>query len=293
MGLSWYDGSMEWFSNVVGQEQAKRVLIGGLASGNLPQTLVFVGPRGVGRRLTAGLLAEYLHESANPTHADTFYFETVLEDKRARNVAVPMKETTNDMIRFLQMSPMVSKVKVAIVGEAGTMSEESQSALLKTLEEPRSDRLIVLVVERLEDLLPTILSRSQVVRFSLLPDVLVAESIHEPVDSKLTQMANGSIGRAMDLKNDSDMVLRMERLRDRWMKLKGQDIESRLVWSEELRERDRAIEFLEEGLRWIHRDVMGEMAWRVEEIEQVEKTLMKVRDNANVRLALDAMMLSV
>ena len=284
---------MEWFSNVVGQEQAKRVLIGGLASGNLPQTLVFVGPRGVGRRLTAGLLAEYLHESTNPTHADTFYFETVLEDKRARNVAVPMKETTNDMIRFLQMSPMISKVKVAIVGEAGQMSEESQSALLKTLEEPRSDRLIVLVVEGLEDLLPTILSRSQVVRFSLLSDVLVAESIHEPVDSKLTQMANGSIGRAMDLKNDSDMVLRMERLRDYWMKLKGQDIESRLAWSEELRERDRAIEFLEEGLRWIHRDVMGEMAWRVEEIEQVEKTLMKVRDNANVRLALDAMMLSV
>lgn len=284
---------MELFSNVVGQDRAKRVLTKGTFAGNLPQTLVFVGPRGVGRRMVARLLAEHLHRSANPAHVDTFCFESVLEDKRLRNTAVPMKETTNEMIRFLQMSPMLSKYKVAIVGQAEQLSEESQSGLLKTLEEPRSDRVIILVVEKLEDLLPTILSRAQVVRFVALDDSQVSRVVGEPIDSKIVQMAGGSIGRAWDLKNDSETMMQVDRILDFWVRLNEKDLESRLSWSEELKDRDRAIQFLEEGLRLAHRDVVGEMVMKVEQIEMVEKTLVKVRDNANVRLALDAMMLSV
>lgn len=284
---------MELFSSVVGQDRAKRILTQGIISGNLPQTLVFVGPRGAGKRTVARLLAEYLHQSSNPAHVDTFGFETVLEDKRMRNTAVPMKETTSEMIRFLQMSPMISKFKVAIVEQAGQLSEESQSGLLKALEEPWSDRVVVLIVEKLEELLPTILSRAQVVRFVALADSLVAQVVGESVNSRIVQLAGGSIGRAWDLKKNSEVMSQMDRILDFWNKLKDKDLESRLAWSEEMKDRDKAIQFLEEGLRLAHGGVTGAMVMTVEQIEEIERTLGKVRDNANVRLALDAMMLSV
>lgn len=74
-----------------------------------------------------------------------------------------------EMIRLLTkdiaMKPYEGRVKVYIIDEAAHMTEEAQNALLKTLEEPPSESVIILIAENLNEIPQTIISRSQVVRF--------------------------------------------------------------------------------------------------------------------------------
>ncbi len=69
----------------------------------------------------------------------------------------------------LSMSPQASERRVALINDAHRMNQEGANALLKTLEEPPSHALILLVCDNPDSLLPTIRSRCQVIRFFPLP----------------------------------------------------------------------------------------------------------------------------
>lgn len=280
---------MEQFAGLIGQEHAKRVLGMGLENGALPQVLVFAGPKGVGKKTAAKLLANLLHENSSDTHPDTFWFGQVLNDKRERNVTAPLKASTDELIRFLSLSPLVSKYKVAIVDEAQELSEESQAALLKTLEEPRADSVIILTLEDENKLLPTILSRVQVVRFVELTIPQIREGV-AGVSDEILLLAEGSLGRAKELNKNTESLEDAKTLREFWLGVEKIPLAEKFKWSEQMRERETAERFLAEGLRALRPGLQGREGTR-EQLEAIETTLRKVQDNANVRMALDCLML--
>jgi hypothetical protein len=104
----------------------------------------------------------------------------------------------------LELRALEGLWRPVLVRDAERMNVEAQNALLKTLEEPRPGTLVVLIVERTEALLPTILSRVVRVRFAALsPDIvraLLAEQGLEPsLAERLARAARGSPGRALEL----------------------------------------------------------------------------------------------
>ncbi|MEK7453066.1 MAG: DNA polymerase III subunit delta' C-terminal domain-containing protein [Patescibacteria group bacterium] len=85
----------------------------------------------------------------------------LLDKKDDKDIVI---EKVRELIRFLALSSANSKYKVAIIKDAGSMNKSSANALLKVLEEPTQDKIIILTAVNIFTILPTILSRVQKIR---------------------------------------------------------------------------------------------------------------------------------
>src|SRR5262249_22866809 len=100
--------------------------------------------------------------------------------------------------------PHEGRAKIFIVRRAEELSTSAANALLKTLEEPGTNTYFVLLSAQPELLLPTILSRTQRVRFASLPDdvvlrVIVAQGVDASHAPAIARLANGSVEAALSL----------------------------------------------------------------------------------------------
>ena len=109
------------------------------------------------------------------------------------------------IVKRIALKPTRGRIKVFLVREADRMNEQAQNALLKTLEEPPGSALLVLLVDSIDRMLPTTLSRCQVVRFDALPVAFVQEKLSKLVpdlDSDrvawYAQSSDGSLGSALE-----------------------------------------------------------------------------------------------
>lgn len=105
----------------------------------------------------------------NIIHGD---FHLVKKPKDKKNVSVA---EIRELIHALNMSPLFNSYKIGIIKHAETMSEEAFNALLKTLEEPKEKAVIILLTTKTESLPATIISRSQVLDFRLVPADIIYE----------------------------------------------------------------------------------------------------------------------
>ncbi len=98
------------------------------------------------------------------------------DDREKQGIIV---NTTKLLAQKLSQAPFSAPLKIAVIPDAGLMNDDDQNVLLKTLEEPPGDTLIILITERKGDLLPTILSRCRSVRFSALAPALIQRLLIE------------------------------------------------------------------------------------------------------------------
>lgn len=227
------------FSKIIGNNQVKTTFQRLLRSGRLPNSLLFVGENGVGKKPFALELAKAF-VCRNPSdgeacdkcsacqRADKFEIPKVEEstkvDESLKNkfkkvffsehpdVAIisPLKKNILvDAIRNIEdesnFRPFEAKARFFIIEDAHKMNEEASNALLKTLEEPPSTSHIFLLTSRPDALLQTIRSRCQRVRFapvknSEIKDHLLSTKKFAPDDAELLAgLSRGSIGRALNL----------------------------------------------------------------------------------------------
>ena len=126
------------------------------------------------------------------------------------NIAIPRAQqikisSVRQIRRDVAMSTTEPGIRVVIVSEAHLMRDEAANAFLKTLEEPSGQTLLILTTSHREQLLPTIVSRCQEVRFDLLNDEEIAEALIErqgvdATTARLTsKLAGGSYSKAIEL----------------------------------------------------------------------------------------------
>ncbi|MFI5250947.1 MAG: ATP-binding protein [Bacteroidota bacterium] len=113
--------------------------------------------------------------------------------------------------RSAALSRFIGRKKVYIIFQAEKMNDESSNALLKTLEEPLADTIIILTTDNADQLLPTIVSRCQRLRFDPLSDSVISEALitHHNLDAAtaelLSEISMGNYALAVELK-DTDIT---------------------------------------------------------------------------------------
>ncbi len=204
------------FEAIVGQAPVKGHfdrLIDGWASGRggLHHAYLFAGQDGLGKRAFAEELAALI--VARGRHDDAY--ERAL---RGAHPDVGIVEREGDLIRYEQVTRLVSELslkpflaseRVWIVDEADKLHPAAANKLLKSLEEPPAHVFFILVSSEEESLLPTIVSRCELVRFSPVAraDVLAMlrarQGLSPGVAGALADVAGGSPGRAVELADDA------------------------------------------------------------------------------------------
>ncbi|HKV44774.1 MAG TPA: DNA polymerase III subunit delta', partial [bacterium] len=178
------------FHDLIGQPHARRLLQGALRSGRISHAYLFVGPSGVGRQTAARAFAQALlcavggddacgacpacRKVAAGTHPDLRVITPGRAESGGERRAVAIDQI-RDLKHEAAYPPYEAKWKVFIIRDTEQMRAEAANSLLKVLEEPPSRSVLILLSESTEALVPTLVSRSQLVRFSFVPAAAVAE----------------------------------------------------------------------------------------------------------------------
>ncbi len=173
---------------IKGQEIPKRILSSILKKGNFPSTFLFYGPPGVGKlSMALNFSAEILKDKNKvfkDTHPDLLVVLPEFEDfekkeimnmrrnKEYYKIRQKKGSISIDTVRKLQdytyVTPMENEWKIVIIVQSDRITNEGFNAFLKILEEPPSKVIFILITTEKKLLPETILSRSQLVRFSPL-----------------------------------------------------------------------------------------------------------------------------
>ncbi|MBF0479617.1 MAG: AAA family ATPase [Candidatus Omnitrophica bacterium] len=190
-------------------------------TGRLAHAYLFVGPRYVGKKKTALAIAKLLNcEKNTDGQKDVFCDECPscikMQVMGHPDVALIAPETEGASIKIEQVRSILEKVKmrafgtgkkVLIIGEAQHLLTAGANILLKTLEEPSPDTILILTATAMENILPTIRSRCHMVRFSPFSKAALENQLTQHYDeSKLAShflafSAEGCLGKALQLRD--------------------------------------------------------------------------------------------
>ena len=260
---------MPFASDILGHAAQVAMLSRALEQGRLHHAYVFIGPEGVGKRALAYGLGKAIHcgEAAhdycggcascvkidNRNHPDVRLIEPLPGKKE---ISIEQVRTLEKELNYRAFS---GKKKIGIIDPATLMNLPAQNALLKTLEEPPADSVLILIAASAGGLLPTLLSRCLRLSFAPLPSAEVARYLVEQKGLSSEQAALvaavslGSLGRAL-----SPEMAELAAQRAEWIDQIAAMRETAgwAALAEELaKERADAIRFLEWLAEW-YRDVV-------------------------------------
>lgn len=173
------------------QPHATHSVTQALACGRLPHALIFSGPGEVGEGALALRLAQYLlcpnrKESFEPCgtcnscHKVESFIHPDVHVVQPKGLLRAIKtDDMLEMINALHTTSMAGGAKLGIIYQAETLRKEGANRFLKTLEEPPPLTYFILITSRIERLLPTLRSRSHIIRFQPLPADVMAKRLQE------------------------------------------------------------------------------------------------------------------
>lgn len=205
------------FQGVVGHMQALEQLRSQLNTGRLAHAYLFVGEAGLGKTTAARAFATALLPEAPLTRNPDYW-----EDDRIKPLSIneirllpdkPPEFHELSLQAFLNLKPAIGARRVAVVTNVGRLRDQDQGVLLKTLEEPHPQRVIVLTTPSLNPfvVLPTVVSRCQRVFFHPVPAPEIAKLLAEHgIEAKraklLADLSGGRPGWAMRRARDETVI---------------------------------------------------------------------------------------
>lgn len=293
---------------------------------------LFVGGAGAGKRLTANTFAKALQcegagappcgacasckvfDSGN--HPDVIYVRTVKK-------SIGVDEIREQVLETVDLKPYRFACKIYIIENADTMTVQAQNALLKTLEEPPAYARFLLLAERAEAFLPTVLSRVVTLKLRPLSEREVAaylrEKAHIPPEEcdSYAAYAQGRIGRALELIEDEDFQTMRENILQILEALPDMTKADALWMAKELEAYKNDLRFLDIMELW-YRDLLAAKCLREERfliekkqkaqifraakepperlaknVPAVHRARRKLAQNANFRLTMEVMLMEL
>jgi DNA polymerase-3 subunit delta' len=328
---------------VVGHDWVVALLKNSIARQRVSHAYLLTGPSQVGKGTLALCLAQALNCQAldKPCGecvsckkiADDFHPDVRIIDRRyqAQILEEPLQQqkvlridTIRSIEREVSLKPFEGEKKVFIFPEAETMTTEAANCLLKTLEEPPAHAVLVLTASDGRLLLPTIVSRCQVLDLRLVPLELIEEELRSRygVDGErsrlLARLSAGRIGWAIAAAQDSAVLEKREERLKQLLSLLRMGRIDRLDYADRLsRQPSWLRDVLELWLGW-WRDLLlvkngcaamvsnVDLAASLQEqarrrslreiygsILSIRRTVRELEEHANPRLALEVLMLDL
>lgn len=209
------------FDDVLGNSQTKKILKKSLQRNRIPNSLLFYGPEGVGKRDIAIVLAKAMNCLKNKDDAcevcascraiENGNFPDVMVISPEKNIL--KIEQMRAMKQTAYLRPMVGRKRIFVIDQAEKMNEESANSVLKILEEPPAFTHIILITHNPYLILPTIKSRCQDLSFSQISKqdiekVLVERGQDEEKARIISLLVRGNLKQAMNLDWDEVQLLR-------------------------------------------------------------------------------------
>ena len=319
---------------VVGHKWAVDLLKRALASGRVAHAYLLTGPPQIGKRSLALNFAQALNcLSDNNEEKPCGQCLACSKIAHGNHPDVQIIEGENGTLKIAQMrtlrheaalSPLEGRWKVYIIRQMEQATAEAANCLLKTLEEPPSNVILMLTASEAEALLPTIVSRCQVLNLRPLATETVQASLQERwgVDAEraqlLARLSGGRLGWAVTASQNDAILARREKHLDEMMALMGQGRVERLEYAQQLSRNPEAVpELLHLWLSW-WRDLLlaasgssvgitnvdSEDTLRIQAqryslgqvrnfVEALRAAAWRLERNANTRLTLEVLMLSL
>jgi DNA polymerase-3 subunit delta' len=316
---------------VVGHKWAVELLERSLANGRTAHAYLLLGLPQIGKTALALNFAQALHclgegkpcgqcrsclKIAHGNHPDVRVIEAV-------NGTIKIDQIRS-MQREVALSPHEGRWKVYIIRQMERATTEAANCLLKTLEEPPAQVVLMLTASDMDQLLPTIISRCQVLNLRSPSTPLVQRALEErwevgPERAKLlARLSGGRLGWAVRVSEDEALLQKRERRLDEMMDLMGQGRVERLRYAQQLsRNPERLRTVLDLWLIWwrdlllikggsstevtnvdreatLRSQAQGYSLSQVQGfIEALRAAVWQLEHNANTRLVLEVLMLSL
>jgi len=343
------------FESILGQEQPIRLLNTLLQNETLPHALLFIGIEGVGKQTAAMAVAMACNcKAIEPEH-----FSERMKTRSDGNIPSDQIKTISpcgrckscrkiesgnhpdiillkpsgpfirigqirDLCSTLAMKPYEARLRVVIISDAQAMNPSAGNALLKVLEEPPDRTILILTALQTSDLLPTILSRCQHIRFNPvsrknLESLLMQRHSANPYEAKIIAiMANGSVSKAVAMISAINRVNWINRriwLINEVESLPVRSIGLRMAFAEKLSKRKEILaESLEVIKFWfrdlvvceyhpekiINRDLEDriqrasekmKVASLISKIDDIQSAQKNIQANTNLRLTLEVLIM--
>ena len=293
------------FSELIGNEKVKQNLIKILENKTIAHSYMFIGTKGIGKKEFAkefarGILCENKEqkpcgqcksciEFINTNNPD--YYEIGLqEDENSIKI-----EAIRNMQKRVQELPIVSSRKIYIIDDSELMTDQAQNCLLKTLEEPPEFVTIILIVSNENLILNTIKSRCLKLYFNNLTEEEIKRYINSKIidvefSENMLKASNGSIGKAINISENKDIYLELDKIFTNIENYTITDVISKLDIL--YKSKDEIYDILE-YLNTIFIKKAKENVKYVDYIKYVEETKRNINANCNYDMSIDNLIFKI
>jgi len=335
------------FASLVDQKRPVRLLTAALSSGNLPHALLFTGIEGIGREATATAFAMacncfnlqkgFQAEQSECGTAEFSHIEPCGQCRSCKKIIsgnhpdIILLKPSGAMIKVDQIRALCSKLvlkpyeafnRFVIITDAQKLNPEAGNTLLKTLEEPPEHTIFILTALQASDILPTIVSRCQQIRFNPIPFHSLQTTIenNHGLDTAkaavIASMAQGSITRAESM-TESTWIDKRNWILKEMEALPTRSINLCLAFSEALsKNKDWLLTALEIMRNWlrdiiifnyapdkiINKDLSEQIKISAQKttvnalitkIKAIDKAERDINANSNIRLTMDSLIITL
>ena len=191
------------FNQIFGQDKPKQIIKKAVQGNSLTYAYLFYGQESIGKKKVAIELAKSLNcissikgdpcdkcsscqKIESRIHPDFFFVEPLKNTPAVREPIIKI-EAIRELQRKLSYHPYESKVKIAIIDDVDRMNLQAANSFLKTLEEPPSKTILILISSHPFKLLPTIISRCQRIQFQPLNPENIKKILKETVTEEIIE----------------------------------------------------------------------------------------------------------
>lgn len=256
-------------NTIIGQSTLTNGFKSVMDSGRIVNSYIFTGPSGIGKKTISNFFAKLLLCDGEDKPCNRCKSCRQLDSGNHPDlirVRSQVKTIGVDLIREVRadigIKPFQSEWKIYIIEKGDTMTQQAQNAFLKTLEEPPQHAILIILADSLANLLPTIISRCQIVRIPRLSTkeiskiVKINTQLSHDEALLLAKLSEGLPGKALELASSHEY----QQMRDETLGIleglaTGSLIEAMGNIDYFLDNRDKAIQILEIMQLWL-RDVL-------------------------------------
>ena len=290
------------FENIIGNEKNKQILEQIVQNNNIAHSYMFIGQESIGKLIFAKKFAKSImcKSQIKPCNTCKSCIEFDTNNNPDFNIIEPQGnvikiDQIRELIKKVYEKPIVSNKKVYIINDSNLMTKEAQNSLLKTLEEPPEYVTIILIAQNENLFLPTIKSRCTKILFNKLTDenlleILKKEYNYTNVPDITLKIAEGSVKRAIDLKDKEQMYTKTKEIFSNLETINILDIMAKK--DEIFKDKDEITEILN-YINLIFFDKVCSNARYINCMKTIEETKDRLKKNSNFDMTIDNFIMTV